>query len=291
MEVRPFEILFDRGEDAPLEHPSTRIYDKLGFPNPPAGRPWVYSNFVQSLDGIVSLLGRNFSGADIAQSAEDRWLMDLLRVHADAILTGVTTMLDERDARSPESRGIVFRIADPELQKLRETLGRGRERNFIVSGSGRIPWHGLKLFDEDSPVEAGIVTTETGERSLGKLPTHIHLIVAGSGPLVDWNAALRKLRDDAGIRYLLCEGGPGLYGSLARADLIDEKFITVSPVETGQLVPDAQERLPRESGKLLLRPTIFGGPGFVKEEMTWWEWISCRRVGNHQFSRYRRRRA
>jgi riboflavin biosynthesis pyrimidine reductase len=94
-----------------------------------------------------------------------------------------------------------------------------------------------------------------------------------------------------GINHLLCEGGPSLYGSLARADLIDEKFLTVSPIEVGQLVPPEQQRLSsEEKTAVLMRPTIFGGPGFTKDTMSHWEWLSCRKSGDHQFNRYRRHR-
>lgn len=90
---------------------------------------------------------------------------------------------------------------------------------------------------------------------------------------------------------MLCEGGPSLYGSLARADLIDEKFLTVSPIEVGQLVPAEQKRLlSEEKQAVLMRPTIFGGPGLTRDRRSHWQWISCRKSGDHQFSRYRRRR-
>lgn len=285
-----FEVLFDQGELPAVKHSAFARYGPLGFPEIPGQRPWIYSNFVQSLDGITSLLGRHFAGGDISQSAEDRWLMDLLRAHADAVLTGATTLLDERNARGADSRGIVFRVMDAEAQDLRRQLGLGQERNLIVTGHGRIPWRDLKLFD-GGQVEPGIVTTELGAKHLGELPSHVLLVVAGAGPEIDLPLAMRKLREDFNIRRLLCEGGPTLYGALARADLVDERFVTVSPVETGQLVPLEQERLPSETVPLLLRPTIFGGPGFTKQQATWWRWMSCRKVGDHEFNRYRRRRS
>ena len=288
-EMLNFEILFDDGERSAIEHSAFSRYGQLGFPVPAPERPWVYSNFVQSLDGIVSLLGRNFAGGDISQSAEDRWLMDLLRAHADAVLTGATTLLDERNARGADSRGIVFRVVDPEVQDLREKLGLAQERNLIVTGHGNIPWRDLKLFD-GGQVEPGIVTTELGAKNLGALPAHVLLVIAGEGPLIDWPLAMRKLHREFDIKRVLCEGGPTLYGALARADLIDEKFVTVSPVETGQIVPEEQERLANETGPALLRPTTFGGPGFTKEKATWWRWMSARKIGDHEFNRYRRRR-
>jgi len=118
------------------------------------------------------------------------------------------------------------------------------------------------------------------------------VIAAGTDEAIDFRAAFRKLRDDFGIQYLLCEGGPTLYGTLARADLIDEKFVTIAPVEVGQVVPPKQERLPIEgSVNPLHRPTIFGGFGFIRENMTRWTWLSCRKAGDLEFNRYRRRRS
>jgi riboflavin biosynthesis pyrimidine reductase len=285
--MQAFDILFDHGETSVLEHPAFRRYGQLGFPAAPADRPWIYSNFVQSLDGITSLLGRRFAGSEISQSPDDRWLMDLLRAHADAVLTGATTLMEERNARGADSRGIVFRVVDPEIQDLRRKLGLAQERNIIVTGRGNLPWRELKLFDGEQ-VEPGVVTTELGAKKLGKLPSHVLLVVAGEGPQVDLPLAMRKLREQFNICRLLCEGGATLYGALARADLIDEKFVTVSPIETGQLVPDDQERLPAETAPVLLRPTTFGGPGFAKERATRWRWMSCRKVGDHEFCRYRR---
>jgi len=114
--MRDFEILFDQGEPSPIADSAYAPYGNLGFPEPPADRPWIYSNFVQSLDGIVSFGGYHASGADISQSTEDRWLMDLLRAHADAVLVGVNTLVDETNLRGKEKRGPVFRIMDPALR-------------------------------------------------------------------------------------------------------------------------------------------------------------------------------
>ena len=60
--MRNFEVLFDHGEAAAQEHSAFARYGPLGFPAPPEERPWIYSNFVQSLDGITSLLGPAFLG-------------------------------------------------------------------------------------------------------------------------------------------------------------------------------------------------------------------------------------
>jgi len=285
-----FDMLFDHAEPSSLADEALAPYGNFGFPPPPSDRPWIYSNFVQSLDGIVSLLGKHATGGDIAQSSADRWLMDLLRAHADAIIMGMTTLRMERRNRGPESRGIVFQVVEPELLRLRERLGKGRQRNIFVSHARDLDLSQWKVFDGDI-VDAAIVTSPAGAERLAaqKVQPHVAIIASGDGETLDLPAAIRELRRQLGVRYLLCEGGPTLYGGLARADLIDEKFVTVSPVETGQIVPKEQERLPEEQDIApLLRPTVFGGPGFTKETMTHWTWLSCRKSGDHEFNRYRR---
>jgi riboflavin biosynthesis pyrimidine reductase len=218
--------------------------------------------------------------------------MDLLRANADAVLMGMNTLREEQRNRGPESRGIVFHAVEPELLRLRETLGKGRQRNIFVTRASDLDLSRWKVFDGDT-VDSAIVTSPAGAERLRAQSSHPHVavIAAGTGESIDIPTAIRELRQQLGVRHLLCEGGPTLYGTLARADLIDEKFLTVSPVETGQLVPPEQERLPSEQGSApLLRPTIFAGPGFTKETMTRWTWLSCRKSGDHQFHRYRLKR-
>jgi len=287
-----FEVLFDHGEPSPFADEALSGYGNLGFPPPPADRPWIYTNFAQSLDGITSLLGKHASGGDIAQSRADRWLMDLLRAQADGLLMGMNTLREEQRLRGPQSRGIVFQVIEPELLRRREKLGKGRQRNIFVTRAADLDLSQWKVFDGDV-VDVVIVTSPAGADRLRTRSTHPHVpvIAAGVGETLDLSTAVRGLRQKLSIKHLLCEGGPTLYGSLARADLIDEKFLTVAPVEVGQLVPPEQERLPQERGvDPLIRPNVFGGPGFTRETMTRWSWLSCRKSGDHQFHRCRRTR-
>jgi riboflavin biosynthesis pyrimidine reductase len=286
-----FEVLFDHGEPGPLADAALEPYGSLGFPPAPENRPWIYSNFVQSLDGIVSLLGRYPSGGEIAQSSADRWLMDLLRTYADGVLMGMNSLRVEQRLRGPDSRGIVFQVVEPQLQELRRKLGKGRQRNIFVTSAKQLDPSRLKVFDGDV-VDPVIITSPAGRARLTlQQNSQVTVIAEGKGEWIDLPASLSRLRTQLGVEHLLCEGGPTLYGELARADLIDEKFITIAPLELGQIVPPEQERLPSEQSlNPLLRPTIFGGVGFTREHMTRWTWLSCRKSGDLEFNRYRRKR-
>lgn len=287
-----FEVLFDYGEKNALADPAYDIYGPVGFPDPPQERPWTYANFVQSIDGIASFGGKHPSGSAIAQSAEDSWLMDLLRAHADAQMIGLNTLLEDKRSEGAASRGPVYAIGRPELLELRKRLVRGREKSIVVTGNAELHVRDFALFDGDR-VDAFIMTTKTGAEKLHmkNTPAHVRVLIAGEDRWVDLKRAVALLHQELGVRYLLCEGGPTLYGYMDRAGLIDEKFVTVSPVEIGEMVPPEQQPVALEKHeKVRLRPTTFNAPGFTIETAPWWRWMSCRKAGDHQFSRYRRKR-
>jgi riboflavin biosynthesis pyrimidine reductase len=293
--VRIFEIIFDNAEAGKVDDPVFRDaaydrYGKFGFPALPPERPWIFSNFVQSLDGIASFKGRHATGGDISQLPEDRWLMDFLRAHADAVLLGINTLVEETQLAG--NRGPVYAIEDEALRGLRRKLGRAGERNIFVTGAAALRLSDYRVFDSGL-VETFIITTTTGARRLAQTASHPHvkIIVCGEGDFVDLPQAMRILRQQYGIERLLCEGGPTLYGYMSRAGLIDEKFMTISPMEIGLFIPSEQEPAPAErANPPRERPTTFMAPGFIKENVPWWEWLSCRCIGDHQFHRFRRRR-
>jgi riboflavin biosynthesis pyrimidine reductase len=289
--VRTFQVLFDEAESSPIEHPGYAPYGKLGFPAPHSERPWTFANFVQSIDGVASFKGPHASGGDISQSMEDRWLMDLLRAHADAIIMGVNTLVAET-LSAPHvngGRGPVYCIEDESLRELRVNLGRKREKVIFVTASGSVDPRAYRVFDGDL-MDALILTTAAGAARLQGRSARVQLIVAGQDKTIDLPLAMGMLHKEMEVGHLLCEGGPTFYGSMSRAGLIDEKFVTVAPVEIGLMVPPEQGPSPLGQGNQLnLRPTTFMYPGFTKDNAPWWRWMSCHRVGDHQFNRYRRR--
>jgi len=307
-DLLPFEVLFDRSElNRALPPGLVRFVGNIGFPEPPAiglERPWVYSNFVQSLDGLVSFGGRRHSGGWIAGgmlaggmraggmpagSRHDRWMMDFLRAHADAVLCGAQSLRLEALA-GPIPRGPVYRIVHPELARYRsECLGKKKLIIIVATASGRLRTDDYRLF-ESAEVEAWIATTPEGRERLGDAGQTRVLVsgASGQGKGLDFGELLRRLRSEEGIRRLLTEGGPTLYGHLARGGWVDEKFVTVAPQEIGAGLPPEQERTEWETQSgTATRPTSFAGAGFTVESARWYRWISCRRAGDHELNRYR----
>jgi 5-amino-6-(5-phosphoribosylamino)uracil reductase len=196
----------------------------------PAERPFIAVNMVSSADGKATLAGRT---APMSGEA-DRELFHHLRTQADGILVGAGTVRIERYGRVTKT---------DELAAKREREGvRPEAVAVIVSHSGNLPADLPILADGGSPV------------------------VVIDDPLPD---ALRTLREEQGIRSLLCEGGPTLNSTLFAEQLVDELFLTIAPTIAG-----AGETLTIVEGAAL--------PGAAELEL-----LTAHEAAGHLFLRYR----
>src|SRR5581483_7813029 len=244
-----------------------------------ASRPYVTANFVMSLDGRGSFreLAGRAGGKEVSRSPDDRWLMDFIRAHHDAQLIGASTL---RDEPGPDSKGWDYGIDDPELLAYRrDSLKLGPQKIILLTASGDID---LTLNVFTSPrVEAWILTGTAGEETLRArsrgLSRPPKIVVASEGKNVDMESALRLLRKDYGIRTLLCEGGPTVYGGLLDLQLIDEDFRTISFQVIGKSTQPGVER-----------PTTYGNVGFFPESAPWFRLVSLHyALPYHAFFRLR----
>src|ERR1700733_3164412 len=228
------QLCYNASEDTfPLPLHIKESYGPFGFPKRrDTHRPYISSNLVMGLDGRASfreLKGRA-GGREVSRSREDRWLMDFLRAHHDGQLIGANTL---REEPGTDSRGADYGIDDEQLRVYRqETLGLDKQKVIMLTGSGNIDAT-LRVFDSPR-VEPWIVTSAEGENNLrsqlkesGRKGT-IKIISVGAGKRVDLAIAVQVLSQEHGIRTLLCEGGPALYGELLKNHLIDEDFRTIS---------------------------------------------------------------
>jgi riboflavin biosynthesis pyrimidine reductase len=241
-----------------LEH----LYGRLGF-----GDRVIYSNFVISLDGVVSLGSTPSAGSVISgRNQADRFLMGLLRACADAVLLGAGTLRATPGHHwTPEH---IYPDLASSFATLRHDLGRKpRPRLVLFTVSGDIA-----LSHPAVASGATVVTSAAGARMLmGRLPDSCDVIEVGKTGEVDMRRAVGELRD-RGYDVLLTEGGPHVMGALIKHELVDEAFLTVSPVIAGR---DGNLRLGMVAGTELL-------PG----RGGWSRLLSARRQGDFLFLRY-----
>src|SRR5450631_1932033 len=164
--VAALKTLFEtkRGKVLPLPPKLVRLYGCLRMPLPRT-HAHIFSNFVTTLDGVVSLNTKGHaSGGDISGfSAQDRMVMGLCRAIADVVIIGAGTLAADR--RHVWTAAAIFPELADEYRQLSETLGqRGPPLNVIVSGSGRVDLR-LPVFTSGK-VPALIITTSAGAKRL-----------------------------------------------------------------------------------------------------------------------------
>jgi len=261
--LAPFEVLLDRdvaGYELPAE--LARIYGRLGF-----GSRAFYANFVSSLDGVVALGSTPSAGSVISgRDPADRFLMGLLRACADAVLIGAGTLRATPGHHWTPAHVAPAYAAD--FAALRAKLGRQLEpRLVVVTASGAI--------DLQHPaVQQGatVVTTESAAKSLAaRLPASCDVIGLGTGSAVDLTLAVAELRS-RGHEVLLTEGGPLVTGDLIQRGLLDELFLSLSPVVAGR------GATPRQG--------LVAGVELLPESGVWSRLLSVRVHGEFVFLRY-----
>jgi riboflavin biosynthesis pyrimidine reductase len=264
--LRPLEGVYEESQlpDFGLPDELAEAYGgPLGFKE-----PRLYANFVSSLDGVVAIPGVLQSNRLIAAASEaDRFVMGLLRACADAVLVGARTL-----SAAPLTRWTAEHAYPPAAElyaQLRRQRGRPPEPTLaVLSGSGSI--------DAGHPGLAGrtlILTSGPGAARLGcRVPRSATIVPIGCTPALEPAAAVQALRA-GGHELILCEGGPTMFGSLLAARLVDELFLTISPLLAGR----ASQRP---------RPGLVENAEFLPTRNIAGQLLSMRRSQSHLFARY-----
>jgi len=191
-------------------------YSSLVLPEPPPGRPFVYINMVTSVDGKATVDGSERG----LGSPDDQRMMHELRVHADAVINGASTL--RISGSSP-------RVRDAGLKAQRKQRGLAPQAmGVVVTRSGDLPLDAPFFTSKDYDAVVVVVDTTPQERVSAISATGRHVITVPDRP--DNGAEIvRTLRDRFGVRHLLCEGGPTLNQTFLLAEVADELFLTIAP--------------------------------------------------------------
>jgi riboflavin biosynthesis pyrimidine reductase len=217
----------------------------------PAGHDHVRVNFVTSLDGASTIDGRS---AGLGSPGDQR-IFGLLRALADVVLVGAGTVRTE---------GYAGALVDDHQRDIRASLGLAPvPRKAIVS-------YALNL-DTGAPVFAGprpiIITHDAVDQEKRAALAEVADLMVCGDTSVDLQLAIQSLARN-GLRRVLCEGGPALFGALVEDSVADELCLTVTPVLAGdpahrliqtreQVLAGVQlEHILEEDGALFLRYRI-----------------------------------
>jgi riboflavin biosynthesis pyrimidine reductase len=148
----------------------------------------------------------------------------------DAVLVGAGTVRTERYGALIEDSGVRSR-------RDRELLAH-YPLAVVVSNSFDLPWD-VGLFS--SGLGNVLIATTSDEKPP---ETNTSVKVERHEGKVDLVRLLEGLREQRGVRTVLCEGGPHLQGELFAADLVDEMFLTIAPQLAGGSGPGTLEGAP-----------------------------------------------
>lgn len=218
-------------------------------------RPYVSVNMAISLDGKISTRTRE---QITLGTRHDRHLMDVLRARADAVIVGAGTVRHD---------GFPVVVRDDDVRRRR--TGRGRAAhpvNVVLSRGLDLPMS-RPIFTRDG-IRRIIYTTRAAPAVRIRRFEKIAEVVVLPTKSIPPRAVLKDL-GARGMKRVLMEGGGELHFAFARAKVVDEIYVTITPRLIGG---DA--------------PSLLDGRGFLKKDHLKLKLVSSRRVDDELFLRY-----
>lgn len=178
---------------------------------PPPG-PFLRVNFIESLDGAITVDGR--SGG--LGSAGDRRIFTLLRALSDVVLVGAGTAAAEGYGPVP---------ADSAVGRLRSVLGRQPTVPIAVVSRRASLAPGDRL-----AVPGTLLVTCAAadpDRRTALADAGVEVLVAGDDD-VDLPLARDRLAE-RGLEHVICEGGPTLLRAALSTGIVDDLALSIAP--------------------------------------------------------------
>ena len=185
------------------------------------GLPAICLNMVVSIDGATTVGGR----VGPLTSRADQALLRRLRAEADAVLVGAQTVRVE---------GYGDLLGEEDRRRRTRERGASEPLLCVVTQSLALPANSPALGPSPSPIV--FLTSSRGTLPSASRPVAAIRSADGtarSRPL-ELRPLLRRLQADFGVERIVCEGGPTLNAALFAEDVVQEMFISLSPVLAAQ---------------------------------------------------------
>jgi len=221
--------------------------------------PFVFINMAITADGKIATANRSVSSFG---SKRDKEHMFELRATADAVMAG---------ARTVESGPITMGLGAAKFRRMRIRQGLAEYNlRVVTTRSGNLNPKAEIFNKKFSPVIV-LVSDRASDASVRQLQTVTKHVKSFGKDDVDFRKAFQWLREEWGVKRLLCEGGGDLNDALFRAGLVNELHLTICPKIFG--------------GRTA--PTIAEGAGVLKlADAAQFKLKSMKRVGDELFVVY-----
>jgi riboflavin biosynthesis pyrimidine reductase len=199
---------------------------KMGQP----GRPFVYSNFIASLDGRIAVAGTGRGSLEVPRAAansHDWRLYQELAGQADVLVSSGRFF---RQTAAGEAQDILPVGKEDTYSDILEWRRRQdlpeQPAVAIISGSLDIPVIALESYRNRR------IMVITGEQAaperVSELRTGgVEVLFAGPGQSVDGRAMIEAL-DERGYRSIYAVAGPGVFRTLIEARVLDRLYLTLT---------------------------------------------------------------
>lgn len=215
------------GEECPLEglYLQHRLHTR-GQPD----RPFVYSNFITSLDGRIAVGSEDRTTRTVPAATgnpRDWRLYQELAGQADLLISSGRfyrqSIIGEAQDILPVDRNAVFE--DIHEWRIRQGL-REQPDIAVISGSLDIPLAALEPYQDRRIV---VITGEEAEQTkAGKLKDHgVEIIHAGTGTQVDGSLMISGLAT-LGYRSIYAVAGPAVFYTLLKSRVVDRLYLTIA---------------------------------------------------------------
>jgi riboflavin biosynthesis pyrimidine reductase len=200
-----------------------RVFDGPFYLSPlPQRLPACHLVFVQSLDGNTGARDPQTLGG--GETDKHVIYEGLTRILADAVLAGSSTVRGGR---------VVFSVWHPEFVRLRRTLGQPRHPVQIVATRRGVPIDRELLYNVPE-LRLVLLTAPGGiaamREALAERPWITPIVVDAGHTLVDAFAQMRAM----GIERISAIGGRVLAAELIDAGLVQDVYLTTSPITGGE---------------------------------------------------------
>lgn len=215
-------------------------------------------NMAVSVDGRINSRRRErFS----LGSKRDRRLMDELRSASDAVIIGAGTVRHD---------GHPMMIRYPDLRAMRVSRGWSPHPvNVVLSSDLNLP---LRPFFSRDDIRRIIFTTKLAPKTRVSRFEAVAEVIVLPGKTPSPARIVAEL-NKRGLRSLVLEGGGEVHFSFARAGLIDDWYVTLTPRLIGG----------RDA------PSYLDGQGFLRNDHIELKLVSEDRVGDELFLHYQKR--
>ncbi len=219
-------------------------------------RPFVTANFALTADGRIST--RKLTPSDFSSPRDKRRLLEI-RAQCDAVLVGARTLGKDT---------MTMGLPAENLRAEREKKGRPPyPLRVIVTNSGKLSAES-RVFTCGLPAPVVFSTRRMSARTMESLAKVADLWIHLAEE-VNLAEVLTTLREDYGVKRLVCEGGGTLLRVLAAAKLLDELHLTVCPLIFGgakapTLTGIAGDFLPESTALRLVEMVPLDGECFTR---------------------------